>query len=253
MRGRRRGECDQWLRGRRIRWSATESAQSVVTTGLIRLSSTSPPQRLRGSQMSDYSVSFRSVLRGYDQAQVDQHMNELAQAAASAWQEATEHTRQIKDLTAANSQLKSEAESHAQRARVLEEAQIEAAAPTYTGLGERIGSVLTLVDSEINELRIRSQADAANSRALADEDALVTRQDADRYAMEAHSAADDEVARMLEDARAQADSLLEDARAQAEGLRDDARQDAERLRDDADRQTMARHDADRQAMARQEE
>ena len=203
--------------------------------------------------MSDYSVSFRSVLRGYDQAQVDQHMHELAQAAASAWQEATERTRQINDLTAANSQLKSEVESYAQRARVLEEAQIEAAAPTYTGLGERIGSVLTLVDNEVNELRIRSQADAANSRALADEDALVTRQDADRYAMEAHSAADDEVARILEDARAQADSLLEDARAQAEGLRDDARQDAERLRDDADRQTMARQDADRQAMARQEE
>src|SRR5664280_2347826 len=216
MRGRRRGECDQWLRGRRIRWSATESAQSVVTTGLIRLSSTSPPQRLRGSQMSDYSVSFRSVLRGYDQAQVDQHMNELAQAAASAWQEATEHTRQINDLTAANSQLKSEAESHAQRARVLEEAQIEAAAPTYTGLGERIGSVLTLVDSEIFELRTRAQADAANCRALAEENALAIRQAAQEYAREIRSGAEDEVARIVEDARQQAEDLMEDARQQAE-------------------------------------
>src|ERR1019366_1771821 len=58
-----------------------------------------PPYRppdtaaMRGSQMSDYNVSFRSVLRGYDQEQVDQHMRELAQAAAKSWQEATEHTR----------------------------------------------------------------------------------------------------------------------------------------------------------------
>ena len=203
--------------------------------------------------MSDYTVSFRSVLRGYDQAQVDHHMNELAQAAASAWQEATERTRQINDLKAANSQLKSEVEGHAQRARALEEAQMEAAAPTYAGLGERIGSILTLVDNEGYELRTRAQADAANSRALADENALATRQDADEYARETRSAADDEAARILEDARQQADSLLEDAIQQAEGIREDARQEAESLRDDADRQAMARQDADRQAMARREE
>src|SRR5665811_1639200 len=100
-----------------------------------------PPYRpphtaaMRGSQMSDYNVSFRSVLRGYDQEQVDQHMSELAQAAAKSWQEANEHTRQINELMAANAQLKSELESLSERARVLEEAQVEAAAPTYTGLG----------------------------------------------------------------------------------------------------------------------
>jgi cell division septum initiation protein DivIVA len=203
--------------------------------------------------MSDYSVSFRNVLRGYDQTQVDHHMNELAQAAASAWQEATERTREITDLRAANGSLKSELKGLAERARVLEEAQLETAAPTYTGLGERIGSVLTLVDNEVNELRIRAQAGAANSRAVADEDALATRQDADKYAREARSAAEDEVTRVLEEARQQADSLLEDARQQAESLRDDARQDAESLRDDADRQAMARQDADRQSMARREE
>jgi DivIVA domain-containing protein len=203
--------------------------------------------------MSDYSVSFRSVLRGYDQAQVDQHMNELAQAAASAWQESTDHTQQISGLTAANTRLKSEVESLAERARVAEEAQTEAEAPTYTGLGERIGSVLTLVDNEVNELRIRAQAGAANSRALADEMALATRQAADRYARETRSATEDEAAQILEEARQQADSLLQDAGQQADSLRDDARADAESARDDADRQTMARQDADRQSMARREE
>ena len=203
--------------------------------------------------MSDYTVSFRSVLRGYDQTQVDHHMNELAQAAASAWQEATERTRQINDLEAVNSQLKSEAEGHAERARVLERAQLETAAPTYTGLGERIGSVLTLVDTEVSELRTRARAGAANSRALAEENALATRQDADKYARETLSAAEDEAARILDEARQQADSLLDDAIQQGEGIRDDARQEAESLRDDADRQAIARQDADRQAMARREE
>jgi len=203
--------------------------------------------------MSEYSVSFRSVLRGYDPTQVDHHMTELAQAAASAWQEAAESTRLINELKAANGQLKSEVEGHTQRVRVLEEAQMEAAEPTYTGLGERIGSVLTLVDDEIYELRTRAKADAANSRALADENALAIRQDADKDARETRSAADDEVAQILEAARQEAEDLLEDAIQQAESLRDGARQEAEALRDDADRQAMARQDADRQAMARREE
>ena len=203
--------------------------------------------------MSDYNVSFRSVLRGYDQAQVDQHVNELAQAAASSWQEATEHTRQINDLTIANAKLKSEVEGLSERARVLEEAQVEAAAPTYTGLGERIGTVLTLVDHEVNELRIRAQAGAANSRALAEEDALAIRLDAHKYARQTRSATEDEAAQILDEARQQADNLLEDARQQAESVRDDARQDAENLRDETDRQTRAREDADRQATARREE
>ena len=203
--------------------------------------------------MSDYSVSFRSVLRGYDQAQVDQHMNELAQAAASSWQEATERTRHISELETTNRQLKSELKSLAERARVLEESQSEATTPTYTGLGERIGAVLTLVDNEVNELRIRAQASAANSRALADENALATRQEADRYAREIHSAAEDEASQKLEEARQQADGLLEEARHEAESIRNEARQDADSFRGEAERQAMARQDADRQAMARREE
>jgi DivIVA domain-containing protein len=203
--------------------------------------------------MSDYNVSFRSVLRGYDQEQVDQHMSELAQAAAKSWQEANEHTRQINELMAANAQLKSELESLSERARVLEEAQVEAAAPTYTGLGERIGTILTLVDNEVNELRIRAQAGAANSCALAEEEALAIRLDAHKYARETRSATEDEAAQILDEASQQADNLLEDARQQAESVRDDARQDAESVREEAERQARAREDADRQAAARREE
>ena len=203
--------------------------------------------------MSASPVQFRSVLRGYDPAQVDQHMIELAQAASAVWQEAAERTVQVSELKAANDQLKSEVEHHAKRNQVLEAEGREAEAPTYAGLGERIGSILTLVDKEANELRTRAQADAANHHALADESALATRQDADDYAMETRGAADDEVTRLLEDARAQAYSLQENARAQADSLQHDARAHADSLQDDVDRQAIARQDADRQAMARREE
>lgn len=42
--------------------------------------------------MPDSNVHFRSALRGYDRAQVDQHINRQAQASAAVWQEATQRT-----------------------------------------------------------------------------------------------------------------------------------------------------------------
>src|SRR5450759_32029 len=144
--------------------------------------------------MTDSNAHFRSVLRGYDPAQVDQHVHELAQAAAAARKEAAERTIEVRKLEAAHGQLRNEVERHLQRARTLEEEQMKASAPSFATLGERIGSILTLVDQEATELRTRAQADAANHHALADESALATRQDADRYATEVRSAAQQELA-----------------------------------------------------------
>jgi DivIVA domain-containing protein len=203
--------------------------------------------------MAESSVNFRTVIRGYDPVQVDHHMDELARATASAWQEAAERTLEIKDLKAANDRLKGEVNGHSQRVRALESELEEAGEPTYTGLGERIGAILTLVENETFELRTRALADAANSRALADEDSLAIRQDADAYARATRGAADDEVAGALDDARQQAEGILDEARQLGENILEDAREYAGRLRDDADREAMARQDADRQATARREE
>jgi hypothetical protein len=180
--------------------------------------------------MTDSTNHFRSVLRGYDPAQVDQQVHELAQAAKAARQEAAERTIQVSKLEAAQSQLTSEVERHVQRARALEEEQMKASAPTYATLGERIGSILTLADEEAGEMRVRAQADAANHHALADESALATRQDADRYAAEMHSAAEAEAARFMEDAKQQADSVLDDADRQAMARCEEAEAVYERAR-----------------------
>jgi DivIVA domain-containing protein len=203
--------------------------------------------------MTDSNVRFRRVLHGYDPAQVNQHVNQLAQASAAVWQEAAERTLQVTRLEAANDQLKGEAKRHAQRARELEEAQVEAAAPSYEGLGERIISILTLADTEATELRARAQADAANQLALAEDNALATRLDADDYAMKTRSVNDDEVARILEEAKERADTLVYNAEHRAESLLEDAKQRADKILDDANLQEMSRQDADLQATARREE
>jgi DivIVA domain-containing protein len=180
--------------------------------------------------MTDSNAHFRSVLRGYDPAQVDQHVHELAQATAAARQEAAERTIQVEKLEASQGQLRSEVDRHVQRARALEEEQMKASAPTYATLGERIGSILTLADEEANEMRERAQTDAASHHALADESAVATRQEADHYATERRSAADAEAARFMEEAKRVADSLLDDADREAMARREEAEAVYERAR-----------------------
>jgi DivIVA domain-containing protein len=180
--------------------------------------------------MTDSNAHFRSVLRGYDPAQVDQHVHELAKATAAARKEAAERTIEVTKLEVAHGQLRNEVDRHVQRARTLEEEQMKASAPTYATLGERIGTMLTLADEEANDLRTRAQADAANHHALADESALATRQEADRYANEMRSAAEAEAARFMEDAKRQADSVLDDADREAMARREEAEAVYERSR-----------------------
>ena len=180
--------------------------------------------------MTDSNAHFRSVLRGYDPAQVEQHIHELGQAAAAARQEAAERTIEVTKLEATRGQLRNEVERHVQRARTLEEEQMKASAPTYSSLGERIGSILMLADQEASELRARAEVDAANHHALADESAAATRCDADRYATETRSAAEAQAARFMEDARRQADSVLDDADRQAMARREEAEAVYERSR-----------------------
>jgi len=180
--------------------------------------------------MNESNAQFRSVLRGYDTAQVDQHVRDLTQAAAAARREAGDLSIQVSKLEAAQLQLKSEVEAHAARTRALEEAQTKAVAPTYADLGQRIGSMLALADEEGNELRTNARADAETHHALADESARATRQGADDYAKETRSAADVEAARVLEDARRRADSILDDANRQATARREEAEAVYERAR-----------------------
>jgi len=200
--------------------------------------------------MTESHAPFRSVMRGYDPAQVDRRVRELEQAAATARQDLGERTLEISSLETAQSELRGEVERHAKKARALEEAQTKAVAPTYATLGDRIGSILTLADKEASELRARAAADAASRIALADESARTTRLDADHYAAEVRSAADVEATLSLEDAERQAESLLDDAdrravtrREEAEAVYEQARADSAIAAVDFETKLAARRDA----------
>jgi hypothetical protein len=180
--------------------------------------------------MTESNNQFRSVLRGYDAAQVDQRVRELTQAAGAAQREAGELTIQVSKLEVDRVQLKGQVEGYATRARELAETQKKAAAPSYMNLGERIGAILTLADEEANDLRTRASSDAERHHALAEESAGATRKDAEDYAREARSAAGAEATRVMEEAKRRADSLLDDADRQATARREEAEAVYERSR-----------------------
>jgi cell division septum initiation protein DivIVA len=166
--------------------------------------------------------SFRSVLRGYDPAQVDQWRGEHAQALEQARQEAAERTVEVTGLKSALARAQ---EDHDRTRKALESAQEQqrqASAPTFAGLGERIGNILTLADEEASEIRRNAQADAqtlaGTSRLAADQ----TRVDADRYAENVRTKAEAEATQLVEKARQQADALLDDADREAAARREEA-------------------------------
>ena len=171
--------------------------------------------------MSD-NTSFRSVLRGYDPAQVDQWRAETAGALEQARKEAAERTVEVSELRAALGRVQ---EEHAQTARSLEalqEEQRRAAAPTFADLGERIGSILTLADEEAAEIRSNANADAETLVGTATLAADQARADADRYAEDVRTKADAEAARVVEKAKQEADSILDDADREASARREEA-------------------------------
>jgi cell division septum initiation protein DivIVA len=166
--------------------------------------------------------SFRSVLRGYDPAQVDQWRGQHAQALEQARQEAAERTVEVTGLKSALARAQ---EDHDRTRKALESAQEQqrqASAPTFAGLGERIGTILTLADEEASEIRRNAQADAqtlaGTSRLAADQ----ARVDADRYAENVRTKAEAEATQLVEKARQQADALLDDADREAAARREEA-------------------------------
>jgi DivIVA domain-containing protein len=142
--------------------------------------------------MTEQSQQFRTVLRGYEPAQVDRRLQELAQAAQEA---------------------RARADQLAERVRGLEAAPGEgtAAPASYDHLGARVAQILSLAEDEARELVDRGQAAVEQQRADVVDEMARQRSEADRYADQRRSEADTEAARVLEDARRNADDRLDGA------------------------------------------
>ncbi|MFZ5870952.1 MAG: hypothetical protein ACOYXW_10570, partial [Actinomycetota bacterium] len=162
--------------------------------------------------MSETST-FRTVLRGYEPAQVDQRIRELSEALYVARQQSDELAKRVQALEAA------EAERAAQPAPQPE--QVPAPEPTFADLGARIGQILQLADDEAADLRRRAHQEAETHRRDVEEASAIVRAEADRYAENTRSAADSEAARVLEDARRRADEILDEADRDATARREE--------------------------------
>jgi DivIVA domain-containing protein len=148
--------------------------------------------------MTESSPSFRTVMRGYDPAAVDQHVAELSAALGAATQQVAALSQRVDALAA------------------------KAAEQTYTDLGERIGQILTLAEEEAAHLRSTAASEADKQAAALNESTRQARTDANKYATDVRASAEREAARLMEDAKRSADQLVDEADREAAARRGEA-------------------------------
>ena len=141
--------------------------------------------------MTESNEMFRTVLRGYDPAEVNHRMDELTAAVTALTQQRDGLAARVEELHQASSAT--------------------AEPPGFEHLGTRVGQILTLAESEAAELRSKAQEEAAAHRATAHQDTTQLREEADRYSATTQSDADAQAARIVEDARKAADEHRDSA------------------------------------------
>src|SRR5688572_2750804 len=133
---------------------------------------------------------FRTVLRGYDPAEVDRRLEEWRAALEQARKEAADRTVEVTQLSNSHERLGDEIRQLKARIAELEEEAKRVGTPTFEALGARIGSMLSLADEEATALRETADSEAQELRASAKSEADEIRVDAERYASETRSAAE---------------------------------------------------------------
>ena len=172
--------------------------------------------------MSTNIPEFRSVMRGFDPAQVNATLAELTAALEAARREAADRTVELTKSQTAHAELARKVEASIARISELEQAQQTAATPSYQDLGERIGKILHLADAEAQNMRESAEADAQQHRNDALAAAALSQTAADRYADDVRTRAEADAALVVEEARRQADSHLDDASRSAAARRGEA-------------------------------
>ena len=114
--------------------------------------------------MTDQNSTFKTVMRGYDPAEVDRRIEELSTAMTSLTQQRDGLAARVQELYDASSG--------------------GGEPPSYEHLGERVGQILSLADTEATELRERAQTEAEAHRSNVHADAAAVRDEADHYSLE---------------------------------------------------------------------
>ncbi|MEO6510365.1 MAG: hypothetical protein ABIO16_05180 [Nocardioides sp.] len=139
---------------------------------------------------------FRVVLRGYDPAQVDRRLQELAQQSEAARQQAAQLADRVQQL------------EQQQQSGAAEQQPVLA---TFDHLGKRVGEILSMAEAEARELLDKGRSALEGERASVADEVSRQRTDADRHAEQRRGDADTEASRVLEDAHKTADDRLDAA------------------------------------------
>lgn len=136
---------------------------------------------LPAAEATAQPYNFDLVLRGYDRHQVHQHLDRVAALIEQLRAELAEATRRESANAAELGRLRGD---------------LERGRPSYDSLGERVGQILGLAESEADQLRENARQDADSWRDAARREAADIRSDARREAEELVASARDEVAEL---------------------------------------------------------
>ena len=197
--------------------------------------------------MTENYVPFRTVMRGYEPAEVDRRFAELAQAHSAAETRVADLLRQVSELSALLEVVREEAAS-----------KPEPKAPTFSDFGARVSQILSLAEEEANELRAKATEDAKAKLMEHEDQIIATRAEADRYASDMRSSAEVEASRIVEEAKRSADQIIDEAdrhasarRQEAEALHEEQRAKAARAAADFERTlALRREKAEKEARQR---
>ncbi|MEP6852391.1 MAG: hypothetical protein ABJA87_07025 [bacterium] len=162
--------------------------------------------------MNESTPAFRTVMRGYDPAEVDRRIAELSYAAGAEQQRARDLQRQVDELAAATEAARQQADT----------APATPAEPDFTALGSRVGQILSLAEAEAAQIREDAASQVLTEMAAVETATGDTRASADHYAADTRLGAEREAARIVEDAKRTSDQLLDDADRQASARRQEA-------------------------------
>ncbi|OQO92815.1 cell division protein DivIVA [Saccharomonospora piscinae] len=171
------------------------------------------------------NTQFATAFRGYDQAQVDEHLSTLREELASAARHRDDATASVAELTKALSYAQKElADSKTALARMVDDPAGPAA------MTERVKTMMQLAEEEIAELRAKAEQDAADTREAADAYAEKTRNKAQADAEQLAEQAAAERTRLDEEAQRQRDEQRKSTEDQLAADRERAENEAAELR-----------------------
>lgn len=202
----------------------------------------------RSTSASATPSSFAVTFRGYDQQQVDKHIEKLGRElkeTARSRDEATATAAELSKSLSYTQQELSEAKSGLARM---------AANPTdAAAMSERVRSMMQLAEEEIDELRRHAEDDAASVRAKADKYDKETRDAAQRRADETTTQAREDAEELANQAAQERDRLDTEAARRREEAANKAEQEATATREAAEQAATEREQAAEQAATEREQ